>query len=341
MSTKSSLAGRPSKQVCKPSLSLSVWPVGLDDDGKDPVAVPLPRTPGNPLRDGLKAAGFVTIHGEIGADGQTPRDLAHALADLEGPIHIRSGGGDFLAGLGMAEQVRQSGRTVIADVASSAAAPILAAGKRRILASNGWMLVHAGWCFAGGRADRLREHADALARMDRAYESALAKYSGQPIETVQEWTAAETIFTPEQALSAGLIDEIGPPAELKPRPEQVPNLEADLIHQAARAFDIRPHTTEHTRATSAALAQYRDEALDELIRCGHPSDWPVNERTDAASFEVGVWTNRALIRHHDQGRPLPTGLAPARWRCADCSELNYHAPVQPDQTPAVCPYCNV
>jgi len=314
----------------------SVEPQGSGQPAKDPVAE---TPPGTNSREVFEGAGFVVIHGEIGADGQTPHDLAFALAERSGPVHIRSGGGAFMAGLAMAEQVRKAGRVVIADIASSAAAPILAAGKRRILAANGWMLIHSGWTFVGGRADRLRDHAEYLARMDRAYGGALAKYSGQPLEIVKGWTAAETIMTPEQALRAGLIDEIGPPATLPSRPAQVPNLEADLAHQAASAFAYRPRTEKHLDATAHALAAYREPAFDELIAGGKPVGWPATDQTRAAAAEVARWTDKALIRHHDQGRPLPEGLTPARWRCEECAELNYHPPITPEDLPSTCPFC--
>lgn len=284
----------------------------------------------------------ILVIGEIGRGENTPLELAWKLAE-PGDIYLRSAGGSFHDGLAMAQQVKTAQRTVYAPYCGSAAVLILTAGKFRTMPSNGWILVHSGWFLFAGPAALIRPQLEYQERIDAAYHEWLVTHTNAGAEIVRDWMAGETYLTADEALHFGLIDDIGP-AETVPAPQRDSVEMAALKNQRRICAEVaaqppRRPTDEQLDAMALALTQHRAPAFDALIDGGKPDRWPLSSSFAAAAADCHNWTRAAIIRHEDQGRPLPEHPWPARWACPECGEWNYHPPHRVDGNPAACVFC--
>jgi ATP-dependent Clp protease, protease subunit len=139
-------------------------------------------------------------------------------------IRINSPGGDVFAARAIEQAIRDHSATVIAHVdgyAASAASLIAVAADKAIMAPGTFMMIHKAWTFAMGNADELFSTASLLEKIDgtiqQSYEAKAGdKAKGQDFGALM---AAETWFTPEEAVAAGLADEIAssaPKAQAQP-----------------------------------------------------------------------------------------------------------------------------
>lgn len=156
----------------------------------------------------------VSIYDEIGYWGVSAADF---VTDLNGisakniTLRINSPGGDVQDGLAMLNALRQHPANVHVIVdgwAVSAASFIAMAGDRISMAPNAMMMIHdaAGMCY--GNAADMQEMSELLAKHSDNIASVYARRAGG---TVEDWRAvmqAETWYTDQEAVDAGLADEI-------------------------------------------------------------------------------------------------------------------------------------
>jgi ATP-dependent Clp endopeptidase proteolytic subunit ClpP len=124
-------------------------------------------------------------------------------------VRLNTPGGSISAGLEIYHYLRELDTTVeVVGHAVSMGAVILQAGKRRRMRIGTAVMVHAPWTITVGDADTLRNEADALEVMEAGLKSIFARATGQPDDVIDSWHAKDTWFGPEDALKAGLVDEI-------------------------------------------------------------------------------------------------------------------------------------
>lgn len=70
------------------------------------------------------------------------------------------------------------------------------------------MMVHKGWTMAMGNADELRQVSALLDKIDESLIADYMKKTGKPVDVVENWIAAETWFTAQEAVDAGLADAV-------------------------------------------------------------------------------------------------------------------------------------
>lgn len=139
-------------------------------------------------------------------------------------LRINSPGGDVFAARAIEQALRDHSATVIAHVdgyAASAASLIAVAADKVVMAPGTFMMIHKAWTFAMGNADDLFGTATLLEKIDgtikQSYEAKAGdKAKGQDFGALM---AAETWFTPEEAIAIGLADELataGPKAQAQP-----------------------------------------------------------------------------------------------------------------------------
>jgi len=170
------------------------------------------------------ARGEILLYGPIGGgfffDGIEPKEFAEAVRELRGKeilVRINSPGGLYSAGVAMLNALRSHNRPVTTQVdaeASSAASLVAMGGKVIRIADNATMMIHEPWGGALGTASDLRAEADKLDLFRDNAAQTYAKRSGQQLEQILEWMAAETWFSATEALEAGLADEIGEPLKV-------------------------------------------------------------------------------------------------------------------------------
>jgi ATP-dependent protease ClpP protease subunit len=168
------------------------------------------------------AAGGVTrvdVYDDIGpggwfTEGLTAKSFAAQLAEVTGAlhVHINSGGGDVFDGLAIKNAIEQhSGpvTTIVDGIAASIASVIAQAGTDRVMMPGSMMMIHDASTMTFGNAAELAKTAQVL---DEVSDNLAGVYARAAGGTVEDWRAAmqaETWYTAEQAVAAGLATRVG------------------------------------------------------------------------------------------------------------------------------------
>lgn len=154
------------------------------------------------------------IYDEIGYFGVTANDFVRdlrAVTASELEVHLNSPGGDVFDGLAIHSSLSQhpASVTVIVDgLAASAASFIAMAGDRVEIARNAQMMIHDAHGLVIGNAIDMAEMAEQL---DKVSDNIADIYTQRAGGTVDQWRAlmrAETWYTGEEAVTAGLADAL-------------------------------------------------------------------------------------------------------------------------------------
>ena len=148
--------------------------------------------------------------------GMSAKELAEIVDAL--PEHIteirlliNSPGGDAFDGLAMVNVLRAHSARIVAVVqglAASAASFIAASADETIMAPNSTMMIHDAWGICIGNADDMLSMGTIL---DQLSGNLAEIYAAKADGDVEEWRAAmkaETWYTAEEAVAAGLADTI-------------------------------------------------------------------------------------------------------------------------------------
>jgi ATP-dependent protease ClpP protease subunit len=148
--------------------------------------------------------------------GVSAETLVPAIRDIKGgTIHLRinSPGGDVFAAQTICQAIRDTGAKVIAHVdgyAASAATVIATAADEVEISDGGFFMIHNAWTWAMGNANDLTATATLLSKIDGTLAALYAKKSGMAVDDVRAAMDAETWYTAEEAVAAGLVDRIAP-----------------------------------------------------------------------------------------------------------------------------------
>jgi ATP-dependent Clp protease protease subunit len=128
-------------------------------------------------------------------------------------LYINSPGGIVTAGLAIydaMQHVKPDISTLCLGLAASAAAVILAAGKRgkRYALPNSQVLLHQVMGEAGGQAVEIEITAKYIIKLKNRINEILAKHTGQPISRIEKDTDRDFYMSADEAKSYGIIDEI-------------------------------------------------------------------------------------------------------------------------------------
>lgn len=187
---------------------------------------PMARIQGNRtdwfrLENKAGATPEIFIYDEIGYWGDNAKDFADALNSVTSPeliVHLNSPGGDIFDGLAIYQSLKshKASVTIVVDgLAASIASVIAMAADRLVMAPKSTMMIHDGWSMSMGNAADMRKMADLLDKQSDIIASVYADRSGQPADFWRDRMRDETWYNADEALAAGLIDEI----EGKPKPE--------------------------------------------------------------------------------------------------------------------------
>ncbi|MGA5435471.1 head maturation protease, ClpP-related [Streptomyces cellulosae] len=198
----------------------------------------------------------VNLYDEIGLWGVTASsfiDDLHGVSAQRIDLHISSPGGDVFDGLAILNALRQHPATVnvvVEGLAASAASFIAMAGDTVHIAPQAMFMLHdaSGVCFGNERD--MREMADLL---DKASDNIAAVYAQRAGGTVEDWRAvmrAETWYTDQEAVDAGLADAIlGQTAE---PPEGDPEETAGAEEKDAPHASDKPGPSQETAVTNSS-----------------------------------------------------------------------------------------
>jgi ATP-dependent protease ClpP protease subunit len=174
------------------------------------------------MRARFRAEGGVTrvdIFDDIGGDpfwggGVSASDFTASLAKVRGPVdvHISSHGGVVGDGLAIYNALTSYNGPVTTyndGIAASIASVIMQAGSRRVMSPVSAMMIHDAWGWAEGDEAEVRKTADALAKNSDIIARAYASKAGGSPARWREAMKATTWYDADEALAAGLVDEVG------------------------------------------------------------------------------------------------------------------------------------
>lgn len=167
------------------------------------------------VQNNVGSAPEIFIYDEIGYWGTAAnnfvRDLAMLQDEPELVINMNSPGGDVFDGIAIYQALLDyPGRVVmkITGLAASIASVIAMAGDRVVMGSKSSIMIHEGFTFASGDAKTMRKTADMLDRISDNIASVYADRAGGEPAIWRDRMREETWYSAEEALAAGLADEI-------------------------------------------------------------------------------------------------------------------------------------
>lgn len=146
--------------------------------------------------------------------GVSAEALVPAIRAIKGgTVHLRinSPGGDVFAAQAICQAIRDTGAKVIAHIdgfAASAATVIATAADEVEISDGGFFMIHNAWTWAMGNANDLTATVALLSKIDGTLAAQYAKKSGMAVDDVRAAMDAETWYTAEEAVAAGLVDRI-------------------------------------------------------------------------------------------------------------------------------------
>ncbi|MFD5509118.1 head maturation protease, ClpP-related [Streptomyces sp. NPDC127051] len=156
----------------------------------------------------------IDIFDEIGFWGvnaaQFQRELA-AVTASEITVNLSSPGGEIFEGIAIYNALRTHPATITVQVsalAASIASVIAQAGDRIVMQSGSQMMIHEGSGMCWGNAADMLQMAELLDHQSDNIAQIYADRAGGTAEQWRERMRAETWFTAQEAVDAGLADEV-------------------------------------------------------------------------------------------------------------------------------------
>lgn len=147
--------------------------------------------------------------------GIAPAAFMAALANTTGPVTLRinSPGGSVFGAQAMVAAMRSHPHPITARIdslAASAASVIAANASQTVMVPGSMLMIHRAWGVAMGNGEDMHATGDLLEKIDGLIAEAYAARAGDKgdKDRFAALMAAETWFTPEEALAAGLADAI-------------------------------------------------------------------------------------------------------------------------------------
>lgn len=155
-------------------------------------------------------------------------------------LRLNSPGGSVFEGIAIANAIRSHPATVtvyVDSLAASIASVIALAGDRVVMMPQSQFMVHnaSGACY--GDATEMTKMADLLDKQSLNIAKAYAEHTGGSLADWQAYMDAETWFTAEEAVAAGLADEAMPmkPKQDDDEPASAP---ASAMANMSRTWDL-------------------------------------------------------------------------------------------------------
>lgn len=164
----------------------------------------------------------LTIYNEIGFWGTSARsfyDQLKAVGNKDLDVYLNTPGGNVVDGYAIYNMLNRHPGVVtmyVDGVAGSIGSVIAMAGKKLVMPRNTVLFLHKPLVeHTEGNADDLRQMAENLDKIETGILSVYMAKSKKDEKTVRGWMKAETLFTAEEALKAGLADEVVDKVEVK------------------------------------------------------------------------------------------------------------------------------
>lgn len=176
-------------------------------------------------------------------------------------VHVHTQGGSVFAGNYIESRIRLSAPTIIMQVdgcAFSMGAFLLPAADRRLIVSNGFIMIHQAQGTTRGTASDHRSNAELLDDMNENHINGLMRITGKTRKQILPWFDGDTFFNAQKALKEGIVDEIVDPIvpvqinekQAYKNPELFGQFEAILIQ------NTNTNLIQESEMKSAIIAKY-------------------------------------------------------------------------------------
>jgi ATP-dependent protease ClpP protease subunit len=178
----------------------------------------------------------IYLYGEIGMWGIEAVDFIQDLNQVTASsleLHINSMGGEVFEGIAILNALRAHRATIttyVDGLAASIASVIAMAGSQVVMSRNSTMMVHEPHIIAIGSADELRSTADMVELQANNIAAIYAEKAGGTAESWRTVMRAETWYSADEAVAAGLADEVDTTGLV----EQGTN----VVEEMAASFDL-------------------------------------------------------------------------------------------------------
>ncbi|MFD5697453.1 head maturation protease, ClpP-related [Streptomyces lasiicapitis] len=271
----------------------------------------------------------VHIYGDIGSWGITAASFVEELKAVDADelhLFINSPGGEVFDGLAIHNALRSHRARVMVQVdslAASIASVIAMAGDRIVMSPHSQMMIHDAQGVSCGSPEELREYADFL---DRQSDNIAAVYAERAGGTKLQWRKrmqAETWYFADEAVEAGLADEVATPQRV-PDEEELPDDRA-----RAAAWDLSVYNYAHTSRDDAPAPELPAAATPPAV-----SETTIPIPAAATTTFNGAAFTQAIAAAHDPG-PMP-GFEAGHFQDL-MGSVATTAPAPPEPRPAAAP----
>lgn len=196
-------------------------------------------------------------------------------------LHINSPGGDVYDGIAITNALRQHKATVTATVdgLAASAASFIAIGGADVLqmAENSELMIHNAWALVVGDSDDMR---DMAGRLDRHNSNVAGIYQSKAGGSVDDWLAAmkaETWYSADEAVEAGLADSVLKIPKKKAAGEGKNSWDLSIFNYAGRSAAPAPRTSSARSPEANPTGKERpmaalDDGLRQLLGLGADAD---------------------------------------------------------------------
>lgn len=148
--------------------------------------------------------------------GVSAKEFVSGLASLgddvtEIRLRINSPGGEVWEAVAMMNALRNHPARVVAVVdglAASAASVLACAADETVMGRNTQLMIHDAWALCVGPAAVMRDTAERLDKLSDNLAAVYADKAGADVDDLRSAMLAETWYSPDEALAAGLIDRV-------------------------------------------------------------------------------------------------------------------------------------
>lgn len=198
-------------------------------------------------------AGEIFIYDAIGQDwfggGITAQSVIGALeeigSDKRVTVRINSPGGVADEGIAIYNALkRHEGGvdTVVDSLAASAASVVALAGEKRLTAKGGRWMIHRAMTVAVGNTNDMAKAAEVLQTYDSSIVEIYAEYMGISADQIMDLMSAETWYTADSAIDAGLSTGKADATDAEPMVAAwFRNAPEALLNRPAAKFEPKPY----------------------------------------------------------------------------------------------------
>lgn len=177
--------------------------------------------------------------GDYGVDGSMVARMLAAITTPKVTVHLHSPGGNAYDGVAIYTALQKCParvRVEIEGLAASAASIIAMAGDEIVASTGSILMVHDAWMGCVGNAADMIKASEMLGTISESMAEIYGKTCDQPAKKWRAMMQAETWFTAEEALKAGLVHAVLDPHNTSAAPG------VDQMAQDAVPWDLTAFT---------------------------------------------------------------------------------------------------